>query len=541
MPQPPTNKNFSLNFSLGSAFVGVVVLTSILFALATYPNIRSFVRSGIRERLSDAVSIAALQIDPDLLAKITTSNNEDSDDYKTLQRQLQKIRDHGTDIRFVYTLRKNDRGEYVFIVDAEEKEKDRSHLGEIYADPTQFMEAAFVPPYLVHVEDRFFRDKWGNWLTSYAPILHPDGRLEGVLAIDISAEKVLDYERRYLLILLAVGMGICSFVVFVSLKVSRRICHPLLLLEQDMTRMQRFDISEEIHLKSRITEIINMENAINNMKNGLRSFKKYVPAELVSELITLHKVAALGAEKRQLTVFFCDIRDFSSLSERLSPEVLSQLMGIYFDGMTKIILRHQGTVDKYIGDSIMAFWGAPRPCDNQAVQACLATIECQKFVTELAEKYRTHGLESFATRFGLNTGDAIVGNFGYEERFNYTAMGDSVNVASRLEGLNKEYGTTVLISESTYLQAKHVIEARVLDRVVLKGKSIGVTIFELLGENGSLSDEEKAALAQYNQGMEVFFSGYLGAAREIFTNLCQQYPDDRLAKTMLNRCNNGLA
>lgn len=540
MPQPSVNKNFSLSFSLGSAFVGVVVLTSILFAIATYPNIRSFVRSGIRDRLRDAASIAALQIDPAMLAKISKSKNEDSDDYKTLQRQLQEIRDHGTDIRFVYTLQKNEKGEYTFIVDAEEKEKDRSHLGDIYEDPTQFMAAAFERPYLVQVEDRFFSDKWGDWLTSYAPILHPNGQLEGVLAIDISAGKVLEYERHYLLILLAVGMGICLIVAWISLRVSRRICHPLLLLEEDMARMQRFDISEDMHVNSRILEIINMENAINNMKNGLRSFKKYVPAELVGELITLHKVAALGAEKRQLTVFFCDIRDFTSLSELLPPEELAQLMGIYFDGMTKIILRHHGTVDKYIGDSIMAFWGAPRPCDNQAVQACMATLECQKFVAELAGKYRNHGLETFATRFGLNTGEAIVGNFGYEERLNYTAMGDCVNVASRLEGLNKEYGTTILISESTYLQSKHVIEARVLDRVVLKGKSIGVTVFELLGEKGSLNDEEKAALAQYNQGMEVFFSGYLGAAKEIFTDLCQHHPEDRQAISMLERCNKEL-
>ena len=539
MSPPPNYKNFSLNFSLGSAFVGVVVLTSILFAVATYPNIRSFVRSGIRERLNDAVSIAALQIDPARLAKLSVPDDEDSDDYKSLQKQLQQIRDHGTGMRFVYTLRKNEMGQYVFIVDAEEKEKDRSPLGEIYEDPTPFMTAAFTPPYMVQVEDRFFSDKWGDWLTSYAPILHPDGRLEGVLAIDISATKVLEYERRYLLILLAVALGICAIVAWISLKISRRICHPLLLLEQDMARMQRFDLGEGIHVRSRIKEIINMESAINNMKNGLRSFKKYVPAELVGELITLNKVAVLEAEKRTLTVFFCDIKDFTSLSERLAPEELARLMGIYFDGMTKIILRHQGTVDKYIGDSIMAFWGAPRPCADQAARACLATLECRQFVAELAEKYRDQGLETFATRFGLNTGEAIVGNFGYEERLNYTAMGDSVNVASRLEGLNKEYGTTILISESTYLQAKHVIEARVLDRVLVKGKSLGVTVFELLGAKGTLSAEENTALAQYNQGMEVFFSGHLGAAKEIFADLCRQQADDRLARSMLERCDKG--
>jgi len=540
MPFTFHRKHVSLNFSLSSAFVGVVLLTMLLFALGTYPSIRTFIRDGIRQRLHDAVSIAAQQVDPVLLERIATSDDEDTDDYRTLQRQLQAIRDHGTGMRFVYTLRKDSQGQYLFIVDAEEKEADRSRLGDVYDDPTPFMAAAFVPPYRVQVEDRFFSDKWGDWLTSYAPVLHADGRLAGVLGIDISASEVLAYERRYLGILLGIALGICVVVVWISLKLSRYICRPLLLLEQDMTRMQRFDLGRDIHVQSRITEIISMESAINNMKNGLRSFRKYVPAELVGELITLHKEAVLGAERKQITVFFCDIKDFTSFSEHLSPEELTQLLGVYFDGMTKIILRYQGTVDKYIGDAIMAFWGAPLPCDNQAALACQATLECQQFVQELAKRYQGQGLPAFATRFGLNTGEAIVGNFGYEERLNYTAMGDCVNVASRLEGLNKDYGTTILISESTYLLAKYVVAARTIDRVVVKGKSIGVTVFELLGERGQLAATEAAALAQYNQGMEVFFSGHLTAAREIFADLATQDPAHAPALAMLDRCNRGL-
>lgn len=536
MSQAPTPKHFSLHFSIGSAFVGVVVLTSLLFGLATYPNIRNFVREGIRERLGDAVGIAALQIDAQRHARLTASADETSPDYLALQRQLQQIRDRGTGMRFVYTLRKNAAGEYLFVVDAEEKESERSHLGDVYDDPTPFMAAAFVPPYRVQIEDRFYHDKWGDWLTSYAPLLKADGSLEAVLAIDISADKVLEYERRYLLIMVGVGIGICLLVALGSLIVSRRICRPLLLLEQDLARMQRFDLGADVRVPSRITEIINMERAINNMKNGLRSFKKYVPAELVGELITLRKEAVLGAERRQLTVFFCDIENFTGVTEHMPPEELARRMGVFFAGLTQIILRHHGTVDKYIGDSVMAFWGAPHPCEDQAARACLAALECHRFVTELSTEWQAAGVTGFSTRFGINTGEAVVGNFGYEERLNYTAMGDSVNVASRLEGLNKEYGTKILISESTYLQAKHVVEARILDRVVVKGKSVGITVYELLGTKGSLAAADKEALTRFNQGMEAFFNGQLAGAGEIFAALAQQLPHDRAVASMLARC-----
>lgn len=533
--QKPAGKSFSLKFSLGSAFVGMVVLTTLLFTIATYPNIRSFVREGVRERLRDAVSIGALQVDAEQLARIAAGSDESTPDYQALQRQLQQIRDRGTGMRFVYTLRKDAAGHYIFIVDAEEKEEDRSHLGEVYDDPTPFMAAAFTPPYRVQVEDRFFTDKWGTWLSSYAPIRRADGSLAGVLAIDISADKVTAYERRYLVTLLAMALGVCALGAWIGLTVSRRICRPLLLLEEDMARMQRLDLSREVQVPSRISEIIRMGQAVNNMKNGLRSFRKYVPAELVGELVTLHKEAVLGAEHRQLTVFFCDIKDFTGLSERLSPEELTRLMGVYFGGLTEIILRHGGTVDKYIGDSIMAFWGAPRPCENQAVYACRAALECRKFVQELAATSRAAGLPAIETRFGLNTGEAIVGNFGYEERLNYTAMGDCVNVASRLEGLNKEYGTTILISESTYLQAKHAVAARILDRVVVKGKSIGVTVMELLDAIEPPNNSARASLTRYNQGMEAFFSGQHQTARVIFGELAEAAPHDPHLLRMLER------
>ncbi|MCM8540544.1 MAG: hypothetical protein NE328_09735 [Lentisphaeraceae bacterium] len=482
MSQSKGSGLISLKFSLSFAFVSVVVLTSLLFCVATYPGIKNFVREGIRERLGNIAGIGALQISAKQHSQLKVKSDEESQSYKSIQSQLRNIREKGTDIRYIYTLRKNDDGQVYFVVDAEEDKAEASALGTVYKDANETMKSAFDTPYGVKIESEFSTDKWGTWLTSYAPIVNEDGSLEAVLGIDISAKKVLEYENQYLTVFVLTGLIVCLVIGFLSLLISRRICKPLLLLEQDMGKVQKLELTGNIHVHSRIKEIISMESALNNMKNGLRSFRKFVPADLVNELISLQKEASLSAEKRELSIFFCDIADFTTISESLPPEELSRRLGIYFDGMTKIILRHKGTVDKYIGDCIMAFWGAPHLCDDHAERACLAAIECRDFVDGLTKEWEAKGETGFYTRFGINTGEAVVGNFGYEERLNYTVMGDSVNLASRLEGLNKSYNTKIMISESTYQQAKEKIAVKKLGSATVKGKTIDVEIYEVVGK-----------------------------------------------------------
>lgn len=461
--------------------------------------------------------------------------DEDKPEYKELQLTLRKIRDHGTGMRFVYTLKKNESGQVIFIVDAEEKEADVSHIGDVYETATSVKDIAFTAPYKPQVEDDFYTDKWGTWLTSYAPVLDDEGNLEAVLAIDMSADKVMAYERQYLMMFLGVTLVVGIIVAIISLIISRKICQPMLMLEKDMAKMQRFILEDDLEVKSRIIEINNMANAVQNMKNGLRSFKKFVPAELVSELITLHKEAVLGAEKKNLTIFFCDIVGFTTISESMSPEELAKRMGVYFDGMTKIILKHKGTVDKYIGDSIMAFWGAPHSCEDQAARACMATLECRQFVEELSKKWEEEGLTGFYTRFGINSGEAVVGNFGYSERLNYTAMGDNVNLASRLEGLNKKYDTKIIISESTYLQARHVVVGRILDRAVVKGKTIGVTVYEVIDRVEDVGADDKKRIDNFNTGMETLLSGKIADAKSHFEGLLKDNPDCKWVAEVLER------
>jgi adenylate cyclase len=279
-----------------------------------------------------------------------------------------------------------------------------------------------------------------------------------------------------------------------------------------------------------------MRTAVANMKNGLRSFKKYVPAELVSELIRLQKEAVLGAEKKQISIFFSDIANFTTISELLGPERMAETLGVYFKGMTGLIHQNRGTVDKFIGDAIMAFWGAPTPVDNHAVLACHTALQCQRHIASIADGFRQKGLPTLNTRIGLNTGEAVVGNMGFEERLSYTAIGDNVNLASRIEGLNKYYETGIIISGSTFAAAQNEIEARMLDVVAVKGRSGGIPIYELISEKDNISGEEKTFIALFNTGMSLYLDRKWSEAARVFKETMSARPQDKPSRIMAERC-----
>jgi len=209
-------------------------------------------------------------------------------------------------------------------------------------------------------------------------------------------------------------------------------------------------------------------------------FGKYVSPVVIENLIKNPDKLNLGGKKRNITIFFSDIRGFTSISEKLAPEELVHLLNEYLTEMTSIILKNQGLVDKYMGDAIMAFWGAPLDQPNHAELACQSSLEMIDKLKELQKKWKKEGIPSFDIGIGLNSGEAVVGNMGSSKRFDYTAMGDNVNLASRLEGLNKTYGTNIIISENTYKVVKDKFKTRKLDLVTVKGKKKSITIYELL-------------------------------------------------------------
>jgi adenylate cyclase len=367
--------------------------------------------------------------------------------------------------------------------------------------------------------------------------LRSDGTLAGVLGMDMSADKILNYERDFLLAVVGISVAVCLFVVGLGLFFARSLSSPLISLAADMAKIQSLDLDAGFKFKSKIREVLNMGIALENMKKGLRSFRKYVPAELVTELIALEKEAVLGVEKRNITVFFSDIADFTTIAEKIGVEKLAVQLGDYFEVMTKTILSHQGSVDKFIGDAVMAFWGAPRHLEEHAISSCLAALDCQRNLDLLFAKWSHLGIPVMKTRMGLNSGEVVVGNVGYRDRLSYTALGDNVNVAARLEALNKVYDSTIIISETTYSAAKHAVIARPIDSVVVKGKSSGAVIYELLAEKHTVNSAQLAQINNFTEAFYLYLSRKWKESAKIFKDVLKNQPNDKPTIILLERCN----
>ena len=231
------------------------------------------------------------------------------------------------------------------------------------------------------------------------------------------------------------------------------------------------------------------------------SFALYLAPHVIDRMLSSNKLPELGGETRHVTVFFSDIEGFSRIAEKMSPDSLMSLMNEYLSEMTDIIETHTGYVDKYIGDSIVAVFGAPADDPDHAANAARAALDCCARLAELNSTSVAFRDCQLSQRIGINSGEALVGNFGSRRRFNYSVMSDAVNVASRLEGANKFYGTTIIASEATVALAGDAFAWRELDAVRVKGRSQAVKIFELLARRGDLPDARQAPLKNYAEGL----------------------------------------
>jgi len=211
-----------------------------------------------------------------------------------------------------------------------------------------------------------------------------------------------------------------------------------------------------------------------------RAFSHYISPSILESILKDPDSLKLGGKKVEATILFSDLAGFTSLSERLPPEEISHIINRYMTAMTKIILEHKGTIDKFIGDAIMAFWGAPIEDDSHAINACKSAVAMQKGMDRLREEFRAEGLPEISMRIGINTGIVIAGNMGSDELFDYTVIGDAVNLASRLESANKNFGTSIIISHFVYERARDFIITRPLGNINVKGKKEAIEVYELI-------------------------------------------------------------
>ncbi len=266
------------------------------------------------------------------------------------------------------------------------------------------------------------------------------------------------------------------------------------------------------------------------------AFGMYLAPAVIEQLIKDPSRLNLGGEERHMTAIFSDVQNFSSISEKLKPQELVHLLNDYLTPMCDIIFEHEGTVDKFEGDAIIAFFGAPIPHKNHALRACMAALHMQRANMELNRRLESEGMPKLITRMGVNTGPMVVGNMGSAQRMDYTVMGDAVNLAARLEVANKQYGTLVMMSEDTYKEVKDRVEARELDLITVVGKEKPVRVFELMAEKGGLEQSTKNAVQEFAAGLTAYRAKEWDSAIERFEEAIKLRGKDIPSRIYIERC-----
>ena len=317
---------------------------------------------------------------------------------------------------------------------------------------------------------------------------------------------------------------------------SRRIAKPLEMLAKETEAIGRFELHPTAGGGSRFSELNRLSGAMEEMKSGLRSFGRYVPADLVRGVLASGEDVVLGGDRRTLPVCFTDIADFTALSETMAPEALVEWLGAYFETVSAAFEQTGGTVDKYIGDAVMAFWGAPKPLDNRALRACRGAIFARDSLADLRARFEAEGRPPIRVRFGIGTGELLVGNIGSSHRFNYTVIGDPVNLASRLEALNKRYGTEIIIDEETHARAGEAVLSRPIDVVSVKGRVEGTLIYEVIAESASATEEQVAHVATSVRALDLYRARAFEEALQAYQAMLLANPLDGVAFVMIQRC-----
>jgi adenylate cyclase len=329
---------------------------------------------------------------------------------------------------------------------------------------------------------------------------------------------------------LAVCIGI-----LVTMVMSIRISRPLVALAQEARHVQALQLEPAVMSPSGIKEVDELATAVENMKTNLRSLEKLVPAEYARWLISSGQEAKLGGERRHITTYFGDIIGFTSLSNDLAPEELMRVLTEYLDLLSNQVLAHGGTIDKFNGDDVMAFWGAPTVTEDHSLAACRSALASMKAVATLHAEWSDHGRPLLGASFGIATGDVIVGNVGNRQRMNYTVIGDSVNMASRLQGLNKFYGTYALISHRTRTEAGHAVVARWVDRVTVSGRTEAEDVYELMCLRDEATSHQIDFETLHQEARAAFLARQWETAEECMNKVLAVQPHDGPASILRAR------
>jgi len=479
---------------LTKLFLALIFLSffSILLALGVvYQETKiQFLKEYSSKVLSIAATTASF-LNGDEVEKIRTRADADTPLYTKLREELEKARDANRRddvyVKWLYTYYQSPDDPDVFLygVDTEENPKERSFPGEVYLEAPSYnlrenYRSEFAPP-------EFIRDAEGEWLMASAPIRDSHGRIIGAVEVDIKAHDILVLLNK----LLMFGITALCISAFVAIALgyflARSVTGSLSTLYDCVRRIDAGDLSSRVTLKTH-DEFAELALAINDMARGLQErerlktgFARYVSQHVLEKLLRSESTLKLEGERRKITVLFSDIRQFTTLSERLPPEEVVGILNTYFEKMIEVIFRNHGTLDKFLGDGIMVEFGAPLEDARQEINAVSAALEMQRELVQLCDKWGKEGRPRIAMGIGIHTGFAIVGNIGSEVRTEYTAIGDTVNVAARLEVATKTLEVPILISEATFKGLPpDLFKSKNLGPIQLPGRAETVTAHAIL-------------------------------------------------------------
>ena len=467
--------------------VGLALITNGLLIAAYYHDASKHLRQQMNAKALSIAVTAAAAINGNELEKLQKPSDMNSPIYKKYETFLRKIRDgnrrQDTYIKYIYTIMPDPKStkDFLFVVDAQEPGPDKSNLGDIY----QFKSPQ---PYFLNktiTQTDFIQDKWGGWLEAHAPIYNSKGKLVGAVAVDVD-DKIVMMRLHHLLQfgLIALTLSVL-LALLLAYFLAKRFSKPLQTVVAALNNISKGNLDTQLPITSK-DEFAIVEAAINHMALSLRqrdnlkmSLARYVSNQVAEKIIETGRLPEVQGERRKITVLFCDVRNFTTLAETLAPEEVVGLLNEAFETMIDAVFKYQGMLDKFLGDGFMAIFGAPLDDSIQEEHAIRAALAMQAALLTLAGKWQTERGIVFKMGIGINTGVAIVGNIGSRQRMEYTAIGDTVNLAARLEAATKELGTRILVSEYTYRAAAEKFLFQSLGVIHVKGRSEPVMVYEV--------------------------------------------------------------
>lgn len=469
-------------------FLLVAILSVSIALFVLYYETRKRMYEQMGSKVTSIAATTASQVNGNLLKEVQTQADEKTVAYQTVKKQLQEARvaNRRKDVyvRYVYTLRPSEehQGYLEVVVDASKNPKTFSPVGELHLSKNiggilENLNRAYSPKVYTHTV-------FGDFLTGFAPVYDDQGNYVATVGVDIEVENVvkrLNVLLYYGFFSLGISMGLAIFMAYY---LAKRPAKFLRKINDAAFEIGAGNLDYQVQIKTN-DEFGIVGDCINNMTKGLKererlkvNFSRYVSQHVLDKIVMQKTEAKTEGVRKRITVLFSDIHEFTLLTEKLEPQEVVLRLNQYFSKMLNIIFKYDGTLDKFIGDGIMVNFGSLVDDPEQEKHGILTALEMQKALQELNDEWRRQGKETLNMGIGVHTGDAIVGNIGSERRLEYTAIGDTVNVAARLEAETKRRKLSILVSHVTYEKVKDQFQFESLGQIELSGREKKIEVFK---------------------------------------------------------------